>query len=547
MAKPRMKLPPVTDTGCNARLSEFGTPSFSEFGTRSFLASTLPILASDLLLLARVAQRVCTDTGDSFINLLKRNDDMKRAPDARRSLPPGRQAGRLVQANQTFRDIVLLFRLAVGRDRKNPGAINRIIIAASGRKQTRYAKIIARIAIAYLCLVSPRVALAQETHVVTPIELFDPESGSGLRVAPSLVLYPQATAELTYDSNIYNMNSGETEDGIVSFKPSFLLRSDFSRHGFEVRSGAEIRRYFDTKGENSEQYVASAAGLLEFGEGINVEPMAEYRRGIEQRGTSGDIFFTDSPVVFHEKRGGLKISRTGRTLGITADANILKRDYADTSQGGVVMDLSFRDVVVRSGSLRGDLRLNSRTAVFAELSGNEVEYDTNTDPSRDSSGFSVLGGVHFELTSLVDIEAAVGYIKQNFDNPALKSVSDFDYRLAASWTPSPRWKISAAAQRSIDHSRTLDVPAIVQSDFRLAAERAVGRRLLVGVEGGFLKEHYQGTPRTDNRFFATASAQYRLAERIGVITAVRYRDQSGGTFGNSYNGFTATIGIRAAW
>ena len=485
----------------------------------------------------------------SIVNLLKQNEDPKRRQDKPLPLPMKQQTGRQWQAIQTFRDIGLLFRLAIGSDRKSPEEIDRIFFAVTGRKKTSTAKIIARIAIVYLCLVSPRVALAQthESHVITPIQLFDPESGDGLRVAPSLVLYPQVTTDVTYDTNIYNVNTGETEDGIVSFKPSFLLTSDFSRHGFDLRSGADIRRYFDTQGENSEQYYVSGAGLLELGEGINVEPSAEFRRGIEQRGTSGDIFFSDSPIAFYDKQAGLKISRPGRKLGLSAAASIVKRDYTNTSLNGVVLDLSYRDVIVRRAQVRTDVRLNNRTGVFVELNGNEVDYQTQTVPPRDSKGFAVLGGVRFELTSLVDLEAGVGYIKQDFDNPALKSVSDFDYRLAAKWTPSPRWQLTASAQRTVDHSRSLDVAAIIQSDFRLGAQHAIGSRLLVGAQAGYLREHYQGTPRTDNRFFVQASSQYRLADRIGLVGAVRYRDQSGGTFGNTYNGFTATIGIRAAW
>ena len=34
--------------------------------------------------------------------------------------------------------------------------------------------------------------------------VFDPDSGDGVRIAPGFILYPQATTEFTYDTNIFN-------------------------------------------------------------------------------------------------------------------------------------------------------------------------------------------------------------------------------------------------------------------------------------------------------------------------------------------------------
>lgn len=398
-----------------------------------------------------------------------------------------------------------------------------------------------------LSLFAPRMALAQDPEVVTPIELFDPDSGDGVRVSPGFILYPQAIAEVTYDSNVYNVDATEIDDAFVSLRPALALKSDFARHAVSLEARGELRRYFDLSGENSEQYDLLATTLLELGYGIDVETYLGFARGIERRGTLGDTFLTDEPVAFHEKRAGVEVSRSGNTLELSAAAGVVKRDYSDTVVGGVPIDLSIRDVRVSTGALRADLGLSPRTKAFVEVGGNLIDYETPTIPPRDSSGISVLTGVSHELTSLVQVEAGVGYIRQEFDNPVVPTASELNYRFAATWTPKPQWRLTADAARMVDASRSQEAPAIISSSFTLGAERVIGDRLLVGLEAGYVEENYRGSPRKDERFVATTRATYRLADKIGLTVSAGYRDQNGGDFGRTYKGFSAAVGVRAAW
>jgi len=449
---------------------------------------------------------------------------------------------------QEIEDLAFVFCLALLPRKKARGSAYKAIALRAASRPRRYGGIILRLAsFVCMCAIAPRLALAEAPDVVTPVELFDADSGEGVRISPSFVLYPRAAVDLAYDTNIYNVEEQKSEDGVVSLRPALTLRSDFSRHEINLEAEANIRRHFDISDENSEQYRLGAQSLLELGSGIDVRAFTGYRRGIEQRGTAGDVFLTDRPVAFHEKRAGLEIARSGRRLGLAVAANVLKRDYSDTTSGGITIDLSIRDVIVRTARLRADLGVNAKTRIFAELSGNEIDYQLPTNPSRDSSGYAALVGIKHEVTSLVDVEAGIGYIRQNFDNPSISSTGELNYRLAASWTPVPQWRLTASASRTIDPSRSSESPAIVATEFKLAAQRAIGDRLLIGAEAGHLDEEFKATPRDDKRFFVSASANYRLADNINMILTGSYRDQDGGEFGRTYKGAAGSIGLRASW
>lgn len=506
----------------------------------SFAITALSIMAIDLLLLAEKCQRALLPSSTFFSNPLRAVRFLWNAESsARRSI---------LHVWREMEDILFILRLLIEPKPKCRRSLHRAITDRSRKRRARQPALVLRIAaFILLCLIAPRLAIAQPEEVVTPVEMFDADAGEGVRLSSSYIFYPRAVIDLTYDSNVYNVDALETEDTYVSFQPGFALKSDFGRHAVGLEARGEIRRYFDISDENSEQYDIVATTLLELGEGIDVDTYVGFARGIERRGTLGDVFFTDEPVAYHEKRAGIDVTRRGGRLALGAGAAILKRDYSDALVGGVPTDLSIRDVKVANAKLRADLGLDRRTGLFAEVGVNQIDYELPTVTPRDSDGLSALVGVRHEVTSLLEVEAGVGYIHQNFDDPATASANEFNYRLAANWTPRPQWRLTAAAARLVDASRSQESPAIITSDFRLGAQRALGDRILVGAEAAYTEENYRGSPRKDERFTVAASTTYRLAERIGITAKAGYRDQDGGAFGRSYNGFTASIGVRAAW
>ena len=445
-------------------------------------------------------------------------------------------------------DVVFLVRVLLVQNDKGAASAAQVIETRLNTSAKPRMALVLRLA-AFICLslALPRVALAEPVEVTTPIEMFDPDAGDGVRISPSLILYPQATADLTYDNNIYNFDINEVEDVVASFRPTLVLETDRARHGLRAEVGGEIRRYFDTSAENSEQFRATVNTLLELGYSIDVETTAGYRRGIERRGTAGDAFFSDAPVVFHDKTAGIEISREGNQLALSASAAVLKRDYNDTSVSGVPIDLSFRDVQVRTARLRADFSASERTSIFAETGVNAIDYEVPIFPERDSSGYDILLGVTHEVTALVEIEAGVGFIRQNFEQAGIDAAEGVNFRLAASWTPRPVWRFTASATRDVDPSQVQESPAIIASEFRLKAERAVGDRVLLEAEVGYREEDFRSSPRQDELFFVSASATYRLTDNVGVFASAGYRDQNGGDFGRTYDGVATTIGIRAAW
>ena len=396
-----------------------------------------------------------------------------------------------------------------------------------------------------VCVLLSRPAHAQTKEIVTPFDLFEPERGDGVRISPSLLVFPSIENDVIYDSNVYNSSQVKLDDLIVSFRPRLTFLTDLPRHQFRLTAGTHIRRHAEIGDENSEQFDINGVGTFDLAQRTEIIADAGFRRGIEQRGTAGDQLLTDEPVAFDRISGGLLLRRNGGFIELTAEGRIAETKYNDTKINGVPLDISDRDTRVMRARIRGSAPSSHYSRIFLEASFNKVEYLQSPILQRDSDGYALLAGMLLRLTALVDLEVGVGYIRQNFENPTIKDVSAVNFHLQVNWTPRADWQITAAADRVVDPSFRLDVPAIVRSDFSVEARKAIGDRLLVSVDLGLSDEKYQGSGRKDLRFNASANAHYRLTDNLGLIARVGWRHQDGNALGRNYEGVTATLGLRA--
>lgn len=391
---------------------------------------------------------------------------------------------------------------------------------------------------------SARAALAQEDAVVIPVNLLESTDGEGVRIAGGLVLYPELAAAARYDRNIYNIDTPKRSDVVFALQPRFTLTTDFPRHRVELFGEADVRRYAANPDENSEAGNVGLRALLELGSAIDLRTTATLTRGIEQRGTAGDQFLSDRPVVFNRKELEVELSRGQHRLEVGLGAKVSRTDYADATIGGVPVSLAGRDVSSRSAFTRIAYNLGSRIQVYSRFKLDGLSYRDPASRNLNSSGYDVLAGGRIRVTRQIDLEAGAGLIHRSFDNPAFKSLNAVNFALTASWTPHPTWQVIANAARTVDPSPVFNSPAIFRTSFSLEARHLVTPKLLVGLKAAHASEDYRGIGRTDRRNGVDATALYRLTRNIGVTLDAGYRKQDGGALGRSFNGFAAGIGLK---
>lgn len=389
----------------------------------------------------------------------------------------------------------------------------------------------------------PAAARAQDRPVAVPETVVEGLDPTGFRLG-SFVALPRVNFDVRYDDNIYN-RADKIEDGVAVVRPSLRVQSDFSRHQIRLDAAAEGRRYFDMTAEDSNQWALDAAGRLDFANRFVLAINTGVARRIERRGTFGDQFFTDRPVVYMDTGVGATLSRMGGIVEWQASVSTRNLEYKDASLGGVEIDQSYRDVRRDALAFRIDYRRSVKLGVFMRLTGTHLAYDLGS--SRDSKGFSVVGGLSYRITDLLTVEGALGYVTQKMDDPRRSDIGALDYHLSVSWTPTPRTRFELKGERNVERSPLAIDAAVLQSTIIGTATIAVGSRTFVGLEVGFLRNDYDGFDRRESRIHGEATINRTVTKNIAAFVGFSGRHQRGsGINPREYDGLAARIGARMA-
>lgn len=386
-------------------------------------------------------------------------------------------------------------------------------------------------------------AHAQDRPVEMPETVVESLRPEGLRFG-SFIAYPRLNATLRYDTNIYNQPVADA-DTVAVVRPAVRIVSDLPRHSVQLDIAGEARRYFDNSAENNEQWAIRAGGVLDLANRFTVSPALGVARRIERRGTFGDQFRTDEPVSFLESDIGVRVARMGGVIEWQATIGSRRLMYDDATLAGVAFDQSFRDVRRDAASFRIDYRRFARLGFFARIAGTRLRYDEGTQ--RNSKGYSLLGGVSYQATDLLQVEAALGYVRQDSSNPASPDLNALDYSINASWTPNPRLRVELRGERSIERGPLPSVSTVLQSTIGGNVTYAVGNRMLLGLEGGYVRDDYRGIDRRDSRYFAEATARYLITPQLAAVVGIGGRKQTAFGLGSrEYEGATVRAGITFA-
>lgn len=378
--------------------------------------------------------------------------------------------------------------------------------------------------------------------VETPETLILQSEPQGIRAGGG-ILYPQLDADLVYDSNIFNRAGTEIEDAFARIRGRVVYRLDLARHDLDFEAGTDVRRYFDITTENNEQYWVRANGVLELPDQQRIFGNVAASRLIEPRGTLGDQLPTGEPIAFFEKRALIGYSRERGLITVSADLQFSDRDFEDAEIDGTVLDLSGWDVRRLRGQTRVSYQLGPVTKAFATASVTDLNYEIDT-LRQDSTGYSVLAGLQWKPNEISSIEGAIGYLAQDFGNPD-QDFGGIDFYIRADWTPIPRLRVFANAERSAERSALLDVPAVIQSRLDAGLQFALGGRTIVGSLAGIQNDNYRGIERRENRVFVDFNLRHRVIENLELTAGAGWRRQWAVTdIGREYSGFSVRAGAR---
>ena len=364
--------------------------------------------------------------------------------------------------------------------------------------------------------------------------------------AGSFLLYPEIIAQGFYDSNVFYTNANPLSDRAFVFAPAIWAQSDWREHALNFYAAADLTRYDRYTIENTNDYRLSGEGRYDIDVDSSVYGGLRYSRDHQDRespeGRNGL-----EPTVYYAGRGYAGWFRQFGKVSVRVAGTVLNLDYQDVpflTGGGqiAIINNDDRDRTQYTGGVRVGYEVSPRAEPFVQVAFDDRRYKNPDDlgqiPAlpqyagleRDSNGYRAVGGLRYNLPSVLKAEFYAGWLGQNYVDWRLADVSTPAFGMALQWQATDRIRVNATIDRTIEETTVLQVtPTVVPASSFVntyllanAAYRA-SDRLTLRVLGSASRVAYQGIARTDDYFSAGAGVFFRLERRLFVDISYLYR------------------------
>lgn len=340
----------------------------------------------------------------------------------------------------------------------------------------------------------------------------------GLEIGDFL-LQPEIGVGEMYDDNIFATRANETEDWITIITPSVHLKSNWTRHSFNLWAGAEKNIYRSNSSENVLDHWLEAQGRYDLSGSTNVYAGAGIHRSHEDRSSLDDPTrrsLSAEPTRYWSKTAHLggfhRFDRISLRLGGTYEH--LDYDNVDSLAGGTIL-MDDRDRRLTSLGGRGTFKLTDRLDLFAQAATDNRRYDKDF-ADRDSDGYRYAVGLGVDLGGNNKGEIYFGHMRQDYDNPGLADVSKPYFGAEGKFAVGPTTYLSTFVEREIAEttvnaaSSSIDTTIGARVDYDMSPDLAFNARL------GYTRSQFQGIDRNEDFVDAGFGVRHYIAQEIYI-------------------------------
>lgn len=384
----------------------------------------------------------------------------------------------------------------------------------------------------------------------------------GLRTGSFLVL-PSVQFDLAYNDNIRATETNSTSDGIATVRPEVSVESIWNNHSFRLNGRYQKTAYFDNSSENVSEYGVAANGRLDISRQTRLAASVDYNRLAERRGDLGSFQSTAERVKFSTLGGTLSLDQGLGDLTVRAEARAQTWRYDDVAlAGGTVVDQSFRNFSVVSGSLQTGYSVSPITQFFTratvearryDLRRGDVGFDPITGVDRSSNSFRLEFGVQRELTQLLTANVRVGYLNFRYPDPTVRDLKVLAYSATLRWNVTPLTSIYVDGERGVDETVSPTTAGNLRDEVRLKVDHELLRNFVVTGRArlGWIKPSVVNAGpgfvlgNSRERQFEFES-RYYIKDRLRLQFAVRHQARNSSTSFLNFKSNTVSVGMHYA-
>ncbi|GAB4376340.1 MAG: outer membrane beta-barrel protein [Kiloniellaceae bacterium] len=392
--------------------------------------------------------------------------------------------------------------------------------------------------VALLCLL-PAAAEAQEG--AEPVAVFDRARPAfdpkGLDLG-GFRLYPSATVTETYDDNIFADDGGAEDDFITAASAALLAESQWPRHQLNLDARLRHEAFAVNGDQDRTEYFLRPALRLDLGRRDTARLTAEHSRrtvGRDDPEDSGD----DEPTEFNRfLAGGAYIHRVNRVFfGLNAEAR--RDDYISRGDDDRARnEYRFGLPVGYEISAKTDATLEP----FVRLRDFDEVDATGADRDAKAAGATV--GLDSELTRLLHVNFAVGFVANDYEDARFDDSLDLIFGGEAVWYATAMTTVKARAERRDIATSQPGSSSKTQSSAGIEVQHELLRNLLLGGEVRYINDDFREIDRVDDRAQLDLSAEYLLNRNLSLVADYRYEQRWSDADDQDYSRNLVTVGLK---
>jgi hypothetical protein len=330
--------------------------------------------------------------------------------------------------------------------------------------------------------------------------------------------------------------------------PELLVNSTWSRHELTATLRSSFTGFERFSSLNRPNVDAKVDGRIDVTSLTNILLEGRY------------LLYTDYPGSPNVQAGLARFplaTTLGTTVGVDQRFNrfeVILKGLADrttyqasTFTDGETESNNDRNFNRFEAQLRTSYELTPGIKPFAEFDADTRVHDLPEDRSgfhRDSVGRSARIGSSFELSRVAIGEASIGYLTRDYKDPTLPNLSGVLVNSSLSWLATALTTVKFTANTSASETTLAGVSGILSRDLGIEIDHEF-RRWLVGT-ARFTRglDVYDGLPRRDVRYLASAALTYMLTREWQLKAEVRREWRTSNVPGSGYVANIGLIGVR---
>lgn len=377
---------------------------------------------------------------------------------------------------------------------------------------------------------------------------FDPEPIrlGAFRVSSS------AEASVSYSDNVFFSAANEESGAIGRVGVQASGDTTWSVHGLGFDVSAARNEYFDQSDESNNELAGRLRGRLDVTRSFSLGASVFAEDRVEPRTEFINDFSPDAPIEYTIQGVTAEANYQNDRVRWTNAVGIREEDFKNgrAISTGLPIDQSFRDRTVTDARSRLSYAVSPNLAVYGQGTYQNSEYDVLQDiggalRSRDSQGYTVSGGVDFELTALIRGDIAVGYLEEQKDDAYFSDVSGLSVDGRMQWFPTQLTTVTLTAGRRVSDTGAFDAPTALDTTFSARIDHELRRNIILTARTRYSEYDFQESTRKDENIEFGAEATYKMNRKVHFNAFVtRFdRDISGAPFFVDPSLGVTTIGV----